>query len=239
MNALFALLLTGLMLFSSVNQMKAPMSPVMAESVEPAGEEAMVEPGMEAPASDVMVESVAEETAVEAEPAMAVVESSGIPAFAVFLPERIERAWYWYTYTEEIQHIVQSAVEKALLNAGLQVVDISSMALPEQGELTQVMSPPQVVRWAAAAGVSYVIMGTATADPQSEGTAYGQRVVRATANISARIIRVSDSRIMGVQDATALMGGQALGAAAREALKKAGEDIGRKLARSAKSLTAP
>jgi hypothetical protein len=233
MNALFALLLTGLMLFSSASQMKAPMPSGMTESVEPAA--------MEESAPDVVPEPVAGEAepAVEAAPAAPDTMPSGIPTFAVFLPERIERVWYWYAYTEEIQHLVQSAVEKALLNAGLQVVDVSSMALPEQGDLNQVMSPPQVVRWGAAAGVSYVIMGTATADPQSEGTAYGQRVVRATANISARIIRVSDSRVVAVQDATALMGGQALPAASREALKKAGEDIGRKLARAAKGLAAP
>ncbi|MBU1694369.1 MAG: hypothetical protein KJ726_09530 [Verrucomicrobia bacterium] len=233
MNALFALMLTGLMLFSTVGLLNAPVPPEIAESVEPAA--------AETPVSEATLQAVAEETmpSVEVAPEPQAAMPSATQTFAVFLPERIERVWFWYAYTEEIQHIVQSAVEKALLNAGLQVVDVSSMTLPEQGDLNQVMSPQQVVRWGAAAGASYIIMGTATADPQSEGTAYGQRVVRATANISARIIRVSDSRIMSVQDATALMGGQALPAASREALKKAGEDIGRKLARAAKSLTAP
>ncbi|MBP7830502.1 MAG: hypothetical protein KA248_11345 [Kiritimatiellae bacterium] len=232
MNVLVALMMAGMMLASSMTWLQSPVPGSVVDSGFPA----------EAPAEEAMTEPAAEESAPAAEPEPAAVPedtSSGAPKFAVFLPERIERVWYWYAYTEEIQHIVQSAVEKALLNAGLEVVDISSLSLPEQGDLNQVMSAPQVVRWAAAARVDYIIMGTATADPQSEGTAYGQRVVRSTANISARIIRVSDARIVAVQDATALMGGQALAAAAREALKKGGEDIGRKLARSAKSLAGP
>lgn len=231
MNVLFALMMAGMMLFSGVSQFKASPPGGLAEApVEPApAAEPVVEPAAEVPQAPAGESVVAAPTEVE----------PGAPTFAVFLPERIERVWYWYAYTEETQHIVQSAVEKALINAGLEVVDISSMPLPEQGDLTQVMSAPQVVRWGAAAHADYIIMGTATADPQSEGVAYGQKVVRSTATISARIIRVSDSRIVGVQDASALMGGQALAAAAREALKKGGEDIGRKLARSAKNLPKP
>lgn len=235
MNVLFALMMAGMMLFSGVSQFKAPPGGGLAEGP------ADLVPAAE-PVAEEAVESVAEALEAPAEESAAgasVEEESGAPTFAVFLPERIERVWYWYAYTEETQHIVQSAVEKALINAGLEVVDISSMPLPEQGDLTQVMSAPQVVRWGAAAHADYIIMGTATADPQSEGVAYGQKVVRSTATISARIIRVSDSRIVGVQDASALMGGQALAAAAREALKKGGEDIGRKLARSAKNLPKP
>lgn len=236
MNVLVALMMAGMMLASSMSWLQAPVPGSAVDSgfsAEIPAEEAMTE---------TMADPAEEEPAPAAEPEPAAITedtSGGAPTFAVFLPERIERVWYWYAYTEETQHIVQSAVEKALLNAGLAVVDVSSLSLPEQGDLNQVMSAPQVVRWAAAANADYVIMGTATADPQSEGTAYGQRVVRSTANISARIIRVSDSRIVAVQDASALMGGQALAAAAREALKKGGEDIGRKLTRSAKSLVNP
>ncbi|HOW98196.1 MAG TPA: hypothetical protein P5567_00950 [Kiritimatiellia bacterium] len=234
MNVLFALMMAGVMLFSGVSQFKAPRSGALAEGpgeLVPAAE----------PVPDAAVEPMAEASETPAEEAVAapVEEEPGVPTFAVFLPERIERVWYWYAYTEETQHIVQSAVEKALINAGLAVVDVASMPLPEQGDLAQVMSAPQVVRWGAAARADYIIMGTATADPQSESVAYGQKVVRSTANLSARIIRVSDSRIVAVQDASALMGGQALAAAAREALKKGGEDIGRKLARSAKNLPKP
>ena len=63
----------------------------------------------------------------------------------------------------------------------------------------------------------------------SEGVAYGVTVIRAGANITAKIVRVSDGKIMAVVDASAQEGGQAVMAAGREALKKAGKSIGDQL----------
>lgn len=53
------------------------------------------------------------------------------------------------------------------------------------------------------------------------------------ANVTARVIRVSDSRILAVEEASAFE------AADRDTLKKAGKDIRRKLAHSAGALTKP
>lgn len=170
-----------------------------------------------------------EAPAVEAEP-----EQKGPPKFIVLLPEQIDREWFWFYYTEEAQHIVQSAVEKALIDAGFDVIYVTSM--DASGSINDVISKDAAVRKAASMGADYAIVGTAIADKKSEGTAYGVTVIRATATITARIIRVKDGKILAVEEATAEEGGQALKSASRDALKKAGRDIARKLARAAQRI---
>ena len=88
-------------------------------------------------------------------------------------------------------------------------------------------------------GADYVILGSATASKASEGVAYGVTVIRATASITAKIVRVSDGKIIDVFDASALEGGQAVMAAGREALKKAGKSIGDQLTASITTKLAP
>lgn len=199
---------------------EAVAAPEAAESTPPAAETA------EVPAPQ------ADEPAPAPAPTPVV---SAVPRFAVFLPERIDQQWYWILYTIEIQHVVQSAIEKALVDGGFDVVDVSLMNLPADGGIAQVTSMDQAVKRAAANGVDYVIVGMATADPQSESSAYGLRVTRATATVTARLVRVSDAKVLSVQETSAMMGGEAFRAAAREALKRAGADAGRKLVQAARA----
>ena len=183
------------------------------------------------------------ETAGEDTPAREVQEDAtpaaeGAPRFAVFIPERIEQQWYWLLYTTEIQHVVQSAVEKALVQAGFDVLDVMMMNLPPDGAIAQVAATDQAVQRASASGAQYVIVGLATAEPQSESSAYGLRVTRASATVTARLVRVADARVLSVHEASAVSGGEAFRGAAREALKKSGADAGRQLAQAAREALA-
>jgi hypothetical protein len=159
------------------------------------------------------------------------------PKFVVFLPERIDTEWFWFYYTEEIQHVVQSAVEKALVSKGLEVLDVSAGdALSDpSGTIQQITSKDFAVQKAKQMGATYVIVGTATADRASTSTAYGVNVVRASADISARLVRVADAKILVVEDASATAGGEAVKSAGRDALKQAGSIIARKLASAAQA----
>lgn len=210
--------------------LSATLSPALAQEVSEQVETIVAEP---APAMPEIVTEEVEETVVVAE------EPAPAPAakFVVLLPEQIDHQWFWFYYTEEAQHIVQSAVEKALIDAGLDVMDLSAM--DAAGSINDVISKDAAVGKAASMGADYAIIGTAIADKTSEGRAYGVNVIRASATITARIIRVKDGKIMAVEEAAAEEGGQALKGASRDALKKAGRDIARKLARAAQGVAAP
>ena len=81
-----------------------------------------------APAATVVEQTVAEPTAESVAPeAPAPAEKPASivltpppqkPAakVVVFMPEKIDTAWFWYYYTEEQQSIVQSAIEKELIH---------------------------------------------------------------------------------------------------------------------------
>lgn len=183
---------------------------------------------------DTASEVVAEEAPETVEPA----EDTPVRALkiVVLLPEQVDRQWFWFHYTEEAQHIVQSAVEKALVDVGMEVIDVAG--LDTAGSINDIMSKDTAVQKAAEIGAEYAVLGTAIADKKSEGVAYGVTVVRASATITARIVRVADGRILAVEEAGAEEGGQALRAAGREALTKAGRDIARKLARAAQKIAA-
>jgi hypothetical protein len=165
-------------------------------------------------------------------------EPAAAPKIVVFLPEQLDDQWFWFFYSETSQHIVQSAVEKQLINAGFDVIDIGSIrGLEAAGSLDRITSVDGAKDLARQAGADYAIVGRATAVKSSQGSAYGVNVIRSNAEITAKIIRVADGKVIGVEDASAQKGGQAARAAGQEALKDAGNQIARKLAGALRRIT--
>ncbi|NCC52595.1 MAG: hypothetical protein EOM20_15445 [Spartobacteria bacterium] len=165
------------------------------------------------------------ETAVVAEEA-----ADLLPRIMVILPEQIDTEWYWYYYTEVTQNIVQSAIEKALVRAGYDVIDVQALNLfGDQGDINRLWDRNYTVNKAREAQAAYVILGRATATKLSHDVAYGVNVFRSSAEITARLVRVSDGKILAVEDAGATAGGQAQKAAGQDALKDAAKTIARKL----------
>jgi hypothetical protein len=165
------------------------------------------------------------------------VAAPSAPKFVVFMPERVDLMWFWYYYTDVQQHFVQSAVEKALLSAGKEIVDLTiSDAFQQGGSITEVMNPAQAVKKAMALGANFVIIGQAQAIKSGENIAYGVHVVRANAEASARIIRVKDGKLINIEEANAQGSGQSSQAAAQAALKDVGKIIASKLATAASPL---
>lgn len=236
---------------------EAPMAPDVEPPAEPVAEPAVestppeaaveVEAVPEIPAVDATPEAEAAplpepEPTLEAAPEVpaeppAAVETTKAPRFVVILPERIDNIWFWFYYTDESEHVVQSSVEKALVRAGIDVVDISAANVFGDGTIEGLLGKDTAVAKARQLGADYVILGSATASKSSESVAYNVTVIRANASVTAKIVRVSDGKIMNVVDATAMEGGQAVMAAGREALKKAGKSIGDQLVGAISSLT--
>lgn len=152
---------------------------------------------------------------------------------AVIAPEQIEGEWFWFAWGGGQQHIVQSAIEKALVRAGYEVVDVT--ALGSWRSLDDLVGAKTAAKKGAELGADYVIAGKASAVRASEGTAYGVNVVRASADVTLRLVRVSDGKVIAVEDASAQSGGQAVRAAGKDALKKAGQDAGRKMVNALRS----
>lgn len=216
-----------------------------AEQASEAVSEAM-EPAPESPAESApQVEGEApvaeptpiEEPAVTEEPAPAAQPAEAQPAsaarFAVFMPEQIEQDWYWFYYTGESQHLVQTAIEKALVRAGLEVVDIASSEALTTGSINDILDPATAVQTAAKIGATHLVVGRGVANKASEGVAYNVTVIRANADVNAKLIRVSDGKVLAVEDVSVQAGGQAIRAAAKDALKQAGEKMGSRIARAA------
>jgi hypothetical protein len=189
------------------------------------------------------------EAAESAEPAVAetpaaetpapVEEPAAAPKFVVFMPEQIDAEWFWYYYSDMAQHIVQSAVEKELIKAGFEVIDMASIKmLQDAGSLERISSVEFATQAAKSAGADYAVVGKATAVRASTGEAYGVTVVRSQAEITAKLIRVSDGKVIDVVDASALVGGQAQRAAGQEAIKKASADVAKKIVRAVKQASA-
>jgi hypothetical protein len=167
-------------------------------------------------------------------------QEEATPKFVVFLPEQIDMVWYWYFYTEEQQHIVQSAVEKALMKCNYEVIDLSLADLfTDSGSIAEVTSPREAVKKAAQLGATYAIIGKASATMTSRDVAYGVNVVRSSAEAEAKVIRVSDGKVMALEEASSQGGGQAQKAAAQGALKEAGARLGSKLCSSLNLMLAP
>lgn len=149
------------------------------------------------------------------------------PKIAVITPEQVDGEWFWYSWGGGSQHIVQSAIEKALVRAGFEVIDVT--ALGSWRSLDDLIGARTASQKGKELGADYVIAGKATAVKASEGVAYGVTVIRANAEITLRLIRVSDGKVLAVEDASAQAGGQAVRAAGQEALKQAGNTIARKV----------
>jgi hypothetical protein len=73
----------------------------------------------------------------------------------------------------------------------------------------------------------------------SQSEAYGVRVFRSSADITAKVVRVRDGKIMAVFEAEAQAGGESWRGAARDALKEAGKAIGEKLIRKLEQILSP
>jgi len=175
----------------------------------------------------------AEDAVEAAEPAVAPQAS-----FVVVLPERIDEVWYWMHYSEQSQHLAQTAVERDLIRAGLLVVDAATLQghLRDGTNLETLMGTQGALDVARRAGATYLITGQATATRSSQGSAYGVTVVRANAEATARIVRVADARVLGVFEASALEGGEASRAAGQQAIRKAARSLAKEVAAAAKAL---
>ena len=172
--------------------------------------------------------AAASESAPAAAPAAeAATPEPAITRIAVFLPEQIDGDWYWYDYGAGQQHLAQTAVEKALVNAGFEIIDVANIG----GRISfeDLISPKTATAKGAELGADYVVAGKATATKSSESTAYGVNVVRANAEITLRLVRVRDGKVLAVEDASALTGGQAVRTAGQEAIKKAAAEAARKM----------
>ena len=162
------------------------------------------------------------------------------PKFVVFLPEQVDSEWFWYYYSDTAQHIVQSAVEKALINAGFDVIDIGTIkGLADRGSIEQIITPSEAARQAQANGATYAIVGQATAMKASSSVAYGVNVVRSQAEITVKIIRATDGKVLAVEDATAQTGGQSQRVAGQEALKEASKSLSKKIVAAVRKVTSP
>ncbi len=158
--------------------------------------------------------------------------------FAVIMPERIDRDWYWVLYSDETQHIVQSEVERALIRTGVDVIDLSTAELPTfSGNWSSLASRNFATQLGGLLDVDYIVSGYATAVKGSETTAYGINTVRTQVDITAKIIRVSDGKILEIFDESLLSGGQSVEAAAKSALREAGGKISRDVGRYVKNMT--
>lgn len=167
-------------------------------------------------------------------------EAAPAPRFIVLVPERIDHIWNWLQYTDESNHLVQGAIEKALIRAGMEVVDISGAALPDFGnDWRRLQSTAYAVETGRQLNADYVIAGEASAVKGSENTAYGITIMRSSAEISVRVIRVSDSKILEVLDASSMEGGQSVQAAGQAALKAASKELSGKINRFLRTLQDP
>lgn len=156
---------------------------------------------------------------------------------AIFMPEQVDGDWYWFDAGAGQQHLTQTAFEKAFVQAGFDILDVANIG----GRISfdELMSPKTAAAKGRELGADYVVAGKATASKASEGTAYGVGVVRARAEITARLVRISDGKVLAVEDGSAEAGGQAVKAASQDALKKAAPSVARRLANELKQSLAP
>lgn len=168
----------------------------------------------------------AEPTAPAAEPAPAP-KPPPAPRIAVLVPEQIEGEWYWFDGGAGSQHLAQNAFEKAVVSAGYEILDVANIS--GRFSWDELINPKTATAKGRELGADYVIAGKATASKASEGSAYGVNVIRARAEITARLVRVSDGKVLAVEDGVGDSGGQAVRTASQEAIKKAAPGVARKL----------
>lgn len=207
-----SVLLVGTCLSVPVYAQETPATP---EEVTPAA----TEPAAPSP-------EVTAEPAAPAEPAP-VPEPPPPPKIAVIMPEQIDGDWYWFDYGAGQQHLAQTAFEKAVVGAGYEILDVANIG----GRISfdELINPKTATAKGRDLGADYVIAGKATASKASEGSAYGVNVVRTRAEITARLVRVSDGKVLAVEDGSGDAGGQAVRTSGQEAIKKAAGPVARKL----------
>jgi hypothetical protein len=155
------------------------------------------------------------------------------PSIVVMVPEQIEVEWYWYFYTDVAQHIVQSAIEKRLIDAGHTVLEITDAATLGGGlTIERILKRSTALEAARRLGATYLVHGRATAAPGSRSTAYGVNVFRSTADISAKVIRVADGKVLAVEEESHTAGAEAQKAAGRKALREGGRVLAKKIGRA-------
>lgn len=194
-------------------------------------------PAVEQPAAPAGPAATPTPAASEIAPAVAAPEAAAPAAeppvmrVVVFLPEQIDAVWFWYYYTDQRQHLVQTAVEQALLRNGVEIVDLGMAGgFDAPGSLAEVTDTRGALQKAAALGATHAIIGQASATMASQGVAYNVNVFRSQAEITARLVRVRDARVLAVESASGPGSGQAQRTAGQAALKEAGQQIARKLA---------
>ncbi len=162
----------------------------------------------------------------------AAAQEATAPKIMVLLPERIDVEWYWYFYTVETQHRVQTEVEKALLKAGYELVDLEAgNGLPEDTDIEHLLRTKPALETARTLNADMLVLGKGEAISASRSTAYGLNVYRSTADITAKILNVEDGKVVTVQDVTETQGAESQRAAAHKALREGGRKLGQKLVR--------
>ncbi len=199
-------------------------------------------------ASSILLEQMEEQLAEreEAEPfagllevdeAPVVPEAPKSPSFLVIVPERVDVEWYWYFYTEESQHIVQTEIEKRLVRDGHTLLEIGGEAmLGADLTLDNILKRQTALDIATRLGATHLIHGQATAAPASQSVAYGVTVYRSNADLQVRVVRVADGKMLAVEDASATGGAEAQKAAGRAALKDAGKKLAKNVGRAVEKI---
>jgi len=147
------------------------------------------------------------------------------------MPERVDVEWFWYHYGVGDDMVVQRAVEKALLRKNFDVVDAtSSDAFPSGLTIDRMLQKQKALEIARTLGASHLVLGKAIAVRESSSTAYGVNVHRSNVEITARLLRVADGKLLEVMDVNVTEGDQSQRTAARNALKAGGKKISRTIA---------
>ncbi len=160
----------------------------------------------------------------------AVAQQETMPRVMVILPERIDVDWYWYYYTVESQHLVQTKVEQELLDAGYELVDLEAgRGLPDETSIPALLRTRSALKTARALKAEILVLGQGEAIHASHSVAYGLNVYRSTAEITVKILRVADGKVLAVLDVTETHGAESQRAAAHNTLREAGRSLGEKI----------
>jgi len=150
------------------------------------------------------------------------------------MPEKINTVWSWYYFTENQDHVVQTIVEKAMFDMGYDVIDLATVTLfQEPGTIEQVLDPRTAVQLAQQLGAEYVIVGHATAMQATDAQPRpGGRLdrIRSEATAVARVIRVSDGKVVAIEEAQSTGSAQTRQNLADGALREAAQRLSAKLA---------
>jgi len=211
------------------------LSEVMAENEESSG---LLQEMEDKIAEKEETEPFADLFSSEEEPAAS--GNSMNPSILVIVPERVEVEWYWYFYTDESQHIVQSEIEKRLVRDGHTLLEIGGEEmLGTDLTLENIMKRETALDVARRLGATHLIHGQATASPASQSVAYGVNVFRSNAEMQVRVVQVADGKILAIEDASATGGAEAQKAAGRAALKDAGKKLAKKVGRTMGKILTP